>query len=625
MQETISRFPNSSNSDAYKWHLAKVRAIIGKRDSDNWIISQIQKEIRSERVTIDTLNNFLIPNGFFVKTSKGYNVFGDNRQVWVLQVTLNIGNKRDGLFLVVKQDEDLKYIVYKLGSYWSFTNSYSNVDAVGDYNKNGYDEVLVKVGWHSGTICGSRMRMFEWNGNDFVDITRGEIAYDHCGGNFEFGPDTQDGATTVLITLPLENSSQLRYIWNGRSYILSNVVNSSVWETWKDSVRIGILSYPAETQMLKDLLNSKEINNNGSSYPNYLRYRLGVVLALQSRRTEAIDEFEKIIASSSNRSDDLFPRVAKSFIELYQDDTTLYRACLATNRIYERLVKAQKSPNGSIDILKVEGINLEWFDLTYSTPLCDLNAAFTKTLNTVPSDDTNLIASLDSLGVEIQSLYQVDLDTDGNNEWLIRLDPKIWAIVYQRNNRYSCVILNSFGWTNGFIQEIEDVHVFQVPESSKNLFLLRSDDSVWLFEVDDDFQMTYIQSEYSVENLSLEQLDGMLVLQLFPKKSSSEFTFWEGWRGLRWNEDEREFTDDLLEYQLLSVNRFDLAKDEITDLLPYYPQMNMIRKLTADPARYCYLAALASELSGDSKNAVDIYRQLWHDFPEKSLRDHGEV
>jgi hypothetical protein len=565
------------------------------------------------------LNNFLIPNGFFVKTFKGYNVFGDKKQIWVLQVTLNMGNKRDGLFLLMRQDEKLKYIVYKLGSYWSFTNSYSEVYAVGDYNKNGYDEVLVKIGRHSGTICGSRMRMFEWDGNDFVDITRGEITYDHCGGDFEFGPNTQDGAATILITLPLtlplQSVSQFRYIWNGQSYILSNVINSSTWETWKDSVRAGILSYPAETQMLKDLLNSKEIADKGSSYPDYLRYRLGVVLALQSRRTEAIDEFKKIIASPSNRSDNLFPRMAKSFVELYQGDATLYRACLATNRIYERLVNARKLPNGSIDILKVKGINLDWFDLTYSTPLCDLNAAFTKTLDTISPDDTNLISSLDSLGVEIHYLYQGDLDADSGNEWLIQLDPKTWIMAYHRNDRYDCVVLNSFGWTSGSIQEIEDVHVFQVSDSNKNLFLFRSYDSAWLFEVDDDFQMKYIQSEYSVESLGLEQLEGMFVLQLFPKKSFSDFAFWEGWRGLRWNEDEMEFTGDLLEYQLLSIDRFDLAKDEITNLVPSYPHMNTAKKLVADPARYYYLAALTSELTGDSGSAVDIYRQLWHDFP----------
>ena len=169
-----------------------------------------------------------------------------------------------------------------------------------------------------------------------------------------------------------------RYLWNGNAYIFDQYIDITPFELWRNSLGYSSWSYPAETEMLNGVLASGNAENYGLGYPDYLRYRLGVDYAFQSMPDKAVKEFQDLVSSPLDKSRNLFPDMAKAFMNVYTGDASIYNACHQSLKVFNKALDPYRNSNGDVDTEKrqsIFGFSSTKFNL-YVFPLCDEYEAF---------------------------------------------------------------------------------------------------------------------------------------------------------------------------------------------------------------------------------------------------------
>ena len=607
LQEAILRFPDSPNLDAYQWHLAVSRAISGNSGSDPWLVSRIEQALQAGECTIETLDAFLQEHGFKVgRPAKLFNAFGDQRESWAALVSVKAADRDSGLFLVISRDAD-KYKAYPLTSYWNFDHGTSSLGSSQDYNKNGLTEILVETGGHSGTVCGSKIQLFEWRNGGFVDLTKGQIYVSGCSAHWRIYNEQ------IFVISDYETIEHY-FAWDGQYYTFKGILDKDEdthpWVNWKTLNQLRYLgSIPPEREaaLLEKMIVSFGIADKGSAYPDYLRYRLGVVYAMQSRQAEAVKVFEDLISNPSDPTRDLFPRMARTFLKQYHGDADLYRACLAGNRLFEQFIPKKRFGDRNVETLVQQGVNLDWLDAEYAMPLCDPNQALTVMVRLPDFADGGLVNYLIQKGVEIRSYYKIDVNSDGREEFFLALNDADGIMVYTQGDIYMLQELPvPYGES---IPTFDDVKLFHDGVSQTTLLLIRSDRNWWAYGLTNDFELSYLSTwtRRGSNRIVIRVEDDLPLVQVFGSPYS---TVWDGYR---WNPLTREFQSDLSEYELFI--RKDFARSVEVSHYEYGRLSGMTANTWFDYGHAYYLAALSSELAGDSKTAAKIYWQLWQKFP----------
>ncbi len=607
LQEAILRFPDSPNQDAYRWHLAVTRAISGDGGSDPWLTSRIEQALQAGECTIETLDVFLQEHGFKMgRPAKLFDAFEDQRESWTALVSVKAAGRGSGLFLAISRGSD-GYKVHRLTSYWNFDHGTSSLGISQDYNQNGLTEILVEIGSHSGTMCSSKMQLFEWHDGEFVDLTKGQIYIFGCSAGWRISNEQ-------IIVHPEYGSTapEHYFAWDGQYYTFGGVLGSDDdyqpwldWKTLHQMRSLGTMSPEQEAVLLQKVLVSPEIVDMGSAYPDYLQYRLGVVYAMQSRQAEAVKVFEDLTSNPSDPARDLFPRMARMFLKEYHGDADLYRACLASERLFEQFIPKDRFGNRNIQVLVQQGVNLDWFDARYAMPLCDLNQALSVMARLPDFAEGGLISYLDQNGVEIQSSHQVDINSDGNTEWFLKLDDDLWTMGYTQGQAYTFQEVPFVYQIS--MPSIEEVKIFQDKESQITVLLMRSGHDWWAGGITQEYKLIPLDMWRIRDQVKVETEDGLPILQVFGEYYSS------GWTGYRWDPLTMKFRPDLLEHELFV--RKDFAKSVEMSHAWYDRLIGLADNARYNDERAYYLAALSSELAGDSKTAAKIYWQLWQKFP----------
>src|SRR4030095_4268378 len=86
------------------------------------------------------------------------------------------------------------------------------------------------------------------------------------------------------------------------------------------------------------------------------------------------------------------------------------------------------------------------------------------------------------------------------------------------------------------------------------------------------------------------------------------------WAGYRWDANENEFKDDLLEYDLFILHDPNEALKIANQLLLSLDEWPKDYESYLFPYTY-YVVGLTYELSGDQQKAAQVYWEIWHDFP----------
>ena len=254
-----------------------------------------------------------------------------------------------------------------------------------------------------------------------------------------------------------------------------------------------------------------------------------------------------------------------------------------------------------------QGVNLDWLDAEYAMPLCDPNQALTVMVRLPDFADGGLVNYLIQKGVEIRSYYKIDVNSDGREEFFLALNDADGIMVYTQGDIYMLQELPvPYGES---IPTFDDVKLFHDGVSQTTLLLIRSDRNWWAYGLTNDFELSYLSTwtRRGSNRIVIRVEDDLPLVQVFGSPYSAV------WDGYRWNPLTREFQSDLSEYELFI--RKDFARSVEVSHYEYGRLSGMTANTWFDYGHAYYLAALSSELAGDSKTAAKIYWQLWQKFP----------
>jgi hypothetical protein len=631
IQEYLYRFPDSADANQYRWQLAFISAIDwqSEKDSvDSLIISSIQRELDSGDVTPETLETFLdrywFDLGFLQRID---NLFGDGKIAWFYEVIpqywldaeqnaspddkdASWGGK--GLFFVVRENPTGRFNVIILNSAWN--KNENSIYEVSDRNQNGIPEISLYVGAHSGTMCDGKLLVYEWNGQEFVELTRGSIKITDCSVGFSYFTDKGQSAIRVQ---GYYYAPDAIFIWNGEYYQFDHYLDDDLFNVWQSYYGDN----KSEAAILTKILGSEESTKMNAGFANYLRFRLSVVYALDGRQDEATKEFMQLASSPISSSNDIFPKLATRFLKFYEQ-SNLYRACVETNKMYQDVLTANKDSTGSLR----DGFFKELFGISVdhvSDPTCDGDDAFPLLISSLSSSIKNLPAELKQRGASLAYVCKLDVNLDGQDEWLVVTNPNLSSfIVWADSGKYQARGVGLFDSYYVVDWAALKISVEKWEALPNPVMILTLSGEQIIVEIDKTFETKYILDEFyyggKFNSTEITTTNSMPLVQYTYSLPTSEIWYPQlPWSRFHWNARTQTFDEVSIENLLFTEKNPETVVNLLDDVLqlmiaweksPYTDKSEL--------PHFYYSAALAYELAGDENKAVELYYYVWSKFPD---------
>jgi len=628
IQEYLYHYPESPNADWMHWQLAFINSIAysslaGNEYGNHWMLNEFQKRLNNGEGGPDQLETILDHywlNVAYFQAVK--NLFGDGKISWFYVVTPQVQKEEEnnpksadylphgGLFFVVREIQPHKFQVFFLNSSWNFAFGESSLYQISDHNQNGRPEIGLYIGYHSGTTCSGNLLIYEWKDDHFVELTKNQISIRDCGENFEYS--TVAGSPSITYSGFFPGRTEI-YSWNGAFYQFSEYRGATPLDIWSLSLMNSRLSYSQKEGLLENILNSGDAPRIGSAYPDYLRYELGTIYALDSKYGDAVRELQGLIDSPFDKTREIFPKMAKKFLSLYKDNLSVYAACHESNSIYDEAQKLYK--NSGFDEKVYENVFGFPFD-PYSIGIsrCDEKTAFALLINSIPVMIKNLSAELKNNKADIDYSLQIDANLDGKaDEWFFAFDTYDFFLVYPDGSHFSAKELD------GYV-EYKNISSLKVNIETWNglknpVMTIQSDEELAVLEIDKNYESKNLLQEFGVTDFRILSMDPVVQFQIKYRKPNNAYFPDHPWDGYHWDDDRHIFKNDLLEYQLFVLRDPKRAVQIAQQIYPILKDWKNSEGAWHLPYMY-YLCGLSYELSSDEEKAAQIYWQLWHDFPD---------
>jgi hypothetical protein len=658
LQETLWRFPNTTNSEQYQWRLALANVIRASRDSDEWLLAKLEELLNQTRSPVESLNAYVEPHGFFIidapygwsddRSNIFTNLFGDQTDISVYRLTTQ-GSYSDGLFFAVRADVQGKQKLIPIYSEWNFFTADYYIADFSDHNLNGIPEITLYLGRQSGSMCSGEVLIFEWQEERFAQLIDEEPGISFgimdCENGWGYSEPNENGI--VRLYAHSYSSYTDYYKWDGNLYRLDerDYGGESVYSLAFGLEVITNDVQPVEAiRLLNETLPSlqKQEAGYGSSTWDYFRFQLGLFYAIQSRPDEAKVQFQSVANTPTNPSITVIPQAAQAFLDHYEDNASIYHACNAALDVMQKALDPFRDAEGQAteqQIIQTWG----YTDAPPLYPLCNLDLVLpyiTRQFNT--DQMANMPATLSDAGVTVEHSAQLDLDGDGDQDWIEVVtkpsstdhsDTTVWALLQEppgllalRVNKYSEDIDRASA-QNTFAVEMAipstgNQHPIVVVRSGNRLFtfqVLHSENTGPYLE-----RMVSYWPEIANFSLAPDPRGPKLTVTYPPDEygPATEIYLWDGFANeLKLEEDT---LGDFAERAAQSIWQEGKAAEAIPALqsiVNYRPPIcnenypEGCDQLLTERSRYHYLLALAYELTGDETAAVQTYWQLWHDFP----------
>jgi len=624
IQEYLYRFPDSPNAGRMRWQLAYINSLTslgGNQYGDAWMLANLENMLDQGEVTPDKLEDILEQYSFSVYDLQPVgNLFQDGKTGWLYEIApkiladWNLGG--GGLFFVVREINENDFHIFLLNSAWNFTFGESSVFEISDHNQNGTPEIALYIGAHSGSMCNGNLLIYEWDENSFIELTEGEVKVSDCVEDFRYSTD-RNNVPSIVLTKIFPNRKSL-FIWNGETYIFDSYISSNSIDIWLNSVRDSNLSLDDEAELLKEIIVSGESQKQEQANIDFLRYRLGIVYALQSKHGEAVKQFQELVSSPVDQAKKVFPDMASKFMEVYTEDASVYNACRQSNFVFEKVVDANGGESAFYSSGKYEevvGFPFDRFVLS-RVFLCDESKAFELAINSIPSSIDNVPDELRKNGAII--LYSEKLDVnldDKREEWLVALDDGGLSIIFPNGLNYVASEVRP----SVEINDSQSAHVtIQNWSSGQNpKMIINTENELGVYDVDKNYKTNNLLLEWDVEKNIISNQNISPEVQIFFKHPLPEAYYpYRPWSGYRWDAEYKNFRDDLFEYTLFVEHDFKKAAEIADVVAPLILEWADVDDFWNSRPNYLYLCGLSYELAGDKRSAAEIYWQLWHDFPE---------
>jgi len=629
IQEYLYRFPDSDDADRLKWQLAFINAIMDDELPGNpygvaWMARELGRRLNEGEAPPYAIEGILDQYWFNAVISRIVeDLFGAGTMGWVYQIVPQIwfddsfDTFRGGLFIAIHETQPQRYEVIVLKQAWNFIFGTSHVFDISDHNRNGIPEIALEIGSHSGTMCGGRLLVYEWQESSFMELTDGAIRYRDCTEFFEY--TEYEGTPAVIYPGLFPAVRREVYLWDGERYRYSHLADATPLQSWRIYSETNRLGYENDPAILQEALESGEAEEYGAAYPDYLRLRLGIAYALYSRPEPARHTLQGLIERSVDSTRPMLPDLARTFLADYSGDASLYAACREVNRTYNGILEPYRryGSDAEADEAFKDHFNfpLSRFEL-YVPHLCDEQAALSLAVGTLRAGGEDFPEALRSIGVVPDALERVDVDLDGITEWVLVIGGDRAYLTYEDGLTYRITEIPAW-LASDFAPQTFQVSLEAWQGFPDTILAVRSGEELSIVRAEDRFEMVELFDDFAVRSFqSLEQEASPQFLVYYLEPASEEIYFHPPLLGFRWDEDRNSFQPDLLEYALFTQQDPKKAAQIAQEFLPLLEEWKDYGEYSRDLLAYeYYLAGLSYELSGDLEGAAEIYMQLWSRYP----------
>jgi len=643
-QEALHRFPNTKYKEKLEWRIALANTILDNPDSDEWILKEIEKALNDKRVTLDNLYQLLNQFGFEISQREpAYNLFGNDQLAQVLWITRQ-DRGYTGLYAALSQDKSGRYTLTKIYSSWDFNFGYDEPFKIEEHTGDDIPEVIMFAGYHNGSFCGYKLVIFQWQEDSFIDVGNNQFSFDECDypESWNYGMPDKNGREPIETWRSVAFYSGViryeRYEWNGERFELSESRlvppekfddNFARWVIYAMNEEDYHTIIDKTSQFLSEAIQFQTQEYKfGVSYPDYMRFQLGLAYAFQSDSNEARSIFKQIVQTPQNPSITAISEAARAYLDNYNGDADLYRACQAA---LSSMGKASGENPFGIDAADYEHLGQAWGyqpDWSWeSIVLCNLPLAFNKiTAQLDVAQFENAPEQLKTAGVIIRSAVKADLDNDGQAEWVLLTDTsgndtpvEIW-ILHNTSTSIQPIPLVSWG-RRKYELPLQDaktakleIKTIILPEGDA-INLIRAGQHFYIFQLNaaEKSIKQVLWTMTDVENYIVHQQGSHLELEIV---TNTEYC-----RHCRdiyvWFNHNFEWTpsDEPDKFKVLEAETTLLAYWKPNEAIPL---LKSIVENTSyhDSPRLMYLLGLSYELIGDEGNTAQIYWKVWHNYPD---------
>jgi hypothetical protein len=612
-QEALRRFPEAVSDGDLLWELAY-------READpSWFqqypihhfLLALEAKLNLGEITPTTIDGWLQQHGFWISAMyPATNLFGDGQDATIYSIT---APDVQTTVIILTGSRAGEYRLLSVRDQWySLWHQYQAV-SVTDHNGNGQPEIQLIDDWRGtgGFIgaCSSQLSLYEWRGSysdgRFANLARGvaeiEAANEgECDNVWEFSPPDTNGAQHIISVMRRRAGGysspcadyELRtiYAWTGTVYEWDGeTVNTPrasdppwcavLWADWAGGlndravilVNAWLQTWPTEIDKLL-----------GPSAQDYFRLKLGTWYALRGEAERAQTILRMVRDYPTYPQSTIASQMAGAYLENYEAGLNPVGACGAVYRFIENAQLA--IPPGS-GLESVQG---------WPYNVCDLEISFQKTILTfAPHDIPELISWLSAHQVAVWVVKQADLNDDGVEDWVAVLRMpgdwlwRLWALIQDEKGLHAVVAKDYLYPDESFSATFMHLRT-GVDLAHVNVFILGDQVSA--------FQIIERQGSFKAVPFPLSEFESGQI----PLLSQDEKIAW-------------------VEQALFESGDMPEALGILNDLLAG-PIIELRHTSNDEPdrvkPRLLYLLGLAHELSGDERDAVQAYWQLWHDYPD---------
>jgi tetratricopeptide (TPR) repeat protein len=638
--DALHRFPTADFSDKLQWRVALANTTMYKPDSDAWILQQLANWLNTGRYKLDELNGVLSQYGFEIGISESApNLLGRDQAGQILEIGI-LENHIVKILAALGRDNQGHSRLIQIPTE---VRSYQIADHTGD----GIPEIILSSDIYNGSYTGSDTLIFQWQDDHFANLLGGELALDQSGnveGSWQYGAPDANGAQPIEVTKGYGYTSYLvrfeRYKWNGKSYQLAesrlekpDSIDRRTAE-WP-ALLMGEGDYKSLIRELPVFLSSpSKIDDSelGLSYVDYLRFQLAQAYALNAQRSLARETLQRIISKPKNPEGKSVLQAAQAYLDAYTTQGDVYRACQSALTVMAKAAGTHLYGQESADsdyVKQAWGYDPDMLGYT-SNAVCSLRNAFTQIAKDLkPAQFEQAPEQLKQAGVLVRSATEIDLDGNGQMEWVLLVDtPGDDApldILILTNTPKNVLAMPVVEWDRkkyDLPQKDTDLIKLEIKTvttpDGKIISIAKLGTNLYAFQMGNtDFESVLTPDGVESYVTRLND-DGLLELEITPTADSCQgcsksIYVWSTVKD-QWFSgsipDEYQNKQDSAEAVLLTRWQPDQA-------------IPMLQKILKDPDAYqapyyMYLLGLAYEIKGDDKAAVQAYWNLWQSHPESS-------
>ncbi len=627
-RETLRHFPQAASKNDLLWKLANLESnTIWYQSPIHHFLLALEAKLNSGEIAPLNMSDWLKQHGFGVPaTYSAHNLFGDGKDATVYFITampefetavITLGGSRQG-----------EYRVFATKDHWTFLRREYPTISIEDRSGNGQPEIQLIDDWYgsgfSGGICTSDIYLYEWQGSypdgKFVNLAQyvsGVAAANDgscgAGSSWEFGSPDANGSQSIIAVTQRDTGgyasrcadyeSRGTYTWTGRMYEWAgNTENTPsisdpewcavLWADWAGGLNDrAVVLLNAWVQTWPSTID--EIW--GESAQDYFRFKLGTWYALRGDSDRAQSVLQMVRDHPANPKFTIASQMAGAYLEKYQSGFNLVGACGAASETLNHALL--QIPNVSlVEDLEPETMRQAigfaapyWFYPPHN--VCDLWNSFRQTIRTfTPHDIPEVINWLNKHRVGVWVVKQADLNDDGMDDRVARLKlpgDQTWnqyALIQDQNGLNAVFIPGDINPNPGKEYTATLTH-FKMGADSVHVNVFTFGDEATAF------QILERQGQFRAEPFPLSELTPE---QLPPLTRDDKVA--------------------RAEQALFESGDITQAIETLKDLLAG-PNSEPDRPSITKP-RLLYLLGLAHELSGNERDAVQAYWQLWHDYPD---------